>query len=240
MVKTPVLIVASLVLLGAGAAAAQSMLAGPSPGLSVGGGSVVAQTSPTTTTTTPSTVGPSTGTPGTAGTTGTTTGTTAAPTTGTTTTGAPTTGTTTGTTANGTVTAATPGALAIDQVVAITRSVSPGAPVTVFTVPAGRQLVITDLLVTNPGAAAACGAQVGTSGTATTGTGTPATGATASDSGTGVLCVPAQTSLNLGLTTGLEFGAGQSVVLGNAVSTTETATPATLHYHLRGFLMSAS
>lgn len=234
VLKTPALIVASLVLLGAGAAAAQSILAGPSPGLSVSGGSVVAQTSPTTTTTTPSAVGPSTGTPGTAGTTGPTT----APTTGATTTGTATTGTTpTGTAANGSVTTATGGALAVDQVVAITRSVAPGTPVTVFTVPAGQQLVITDLLVTNPGTTPACGAQVGASGTATNGT--PAAGATG-ESGTGVLCVPAQTSLNVGLTTGLEFDAGQSVVLGNAVSTTETATPATLHYHLRGFLMSAS
>jgi hypothetical protein len=237
VLKTPTLIVASLVLLGAGAAAAQSILAGPSPGLSVSGGSVVAQTSPTTTTTTPSTVGPSTGTPGTAGTTG-TTGTTTAPTTGATTTGTATTDTTpTGTAANGSVTTATGGALAVDQVVAITRSVAPGTPVTVFTVPAGQQLVITDLLVTNPGTTPACGAQVGASGTATNGT--PAAGATG-ESGTGVLCVPAQSSLNVGLTTGLEFDAGQSVVLGNAVSTTETATPATLHYHLRGFLMSAS
>jgi hypothetical protein len=37
--------------------------------------------------------------------------------------------------------------------------------------------------------------------------------------------------LNLGLTTGLEFAAGQSVVLAN------TAT-SPLHYHLRGFLVS--
>jgi hypothetical protein len=104
--------------------------------------------------------------------------------------------------------------------------------VTAFTVPAGRQLVITDLLITNTGTAPACGAQVGANGTTTNGT--------AAEAGTGVLCVPAQTSLDLGLTTGLEFDAGQSVVLANAVSTTETGTPATLHYHLRGFLMSAS
>ena len=237
--KTPTLIVVSLVLLGAGVAAAQSMLAGPSPGLSVGGGSVVAQTSPTTTTTTPSTVGPSTGTPGTAGATGTTTGTTASPTTGTTTTGAPTTGTTTGTTANGPVTTATGAALAIDQVVSITRSVPPGTPITAFTVPAGQQLVITDLLVTNPGATAACGAQVGPSGAATAVTAVAGTTTGTAETGTGVLCVPGQTSLNLGLTTGLEFAAGQSVVLTNAIATTDTATPATLHYHLRGFLMSA-
>ncbi len=218
---TPTLIVASLVLLAAGVAAANNILAGPSAGLAVNNGSVVAQAAPSTpgTTTTPSTVGPSTGAPGTVGTTtGTTNGTT--------------TGTTNGTTTNGTVTS-TGGTLAIDQVVSITRSVAPGAPVTAFTVPAGQQLVITDVLVTNPGTAAACSAQVSASGTVTTTTGT-------SEAGTGVLCVPAQTSLDLGLTTGLEFAAGQGVVLANTTTTTEATTPATLHYHLRGFLMSAS
>lgn len=219
---TPTLIVASLVLLAAGVAAANNILAGPSAGLAVNNGSVVAQAAPSTpgTTTTPSTVGPSTGAPGTVGT---TTGTTNGTTTGT---------TTNGTTTNGTVTS-TGGTLAIDQVVSITRSVAPGAPVTAFTVPAGQQLVITDVLVTNPGTAAACSAQVSASGTVTTTTGT-------SEAGTGVLCVPAQTSLDLGLTTGLEFAAGQGVVLANTTTTTEATTPATLHYHLRGFLMSAS
>jgi hypothetical protein len=62
---------------------------------------------------------------------------------------------------------------------------------------------------------------------------------TLAESGTGLLCVPAQTSLNLGLTTGLEFAPGQSVQLGNAAPA--AATPGgPLHYHLRGFLMSAS
>lgn len=222
--KTPTLIVASLVLLAAGVAAANNILAGPSVGLAVNNGSVVAQAAPSTTdtTTTPSTGGPSTGTPGTIGTTtGTTTGTTN---------GTPTNGTPT----NGTVTTSTGGTLAVDQVVSITRSVPPGTPVTAFTVPAGQQLVITDVLVTNPGTAPVCGAQVSPSGTVTTTTGTGT-----SEAGTGLLCVPAQTSLDLGLTTGLEFAAGQGVVLANTTTTTETATPATLHYHLRGFLMSA-
>lgn len=225
---TPTLIVASLVLLAAGVAAAQSMLAGPSAGLSVNGGSVVAQTTPSTTGTTPSAAGPSTGTVGTTGALGTTAGTT----------------TPNGTSTNGTATSATSGALAIDQVVSITRSVAAGTPVNAFTVPVGQQLVITDVLVTNPGTAPACGAQVSPSGTATTATpvaGTATTTARTSEAGTGLLCVPAQTSLNLGLTTGLEFDPGQSVVLTNTISTTETTTPATtLHYHLRGFLMSAS
>jgi hypothetical protein len=226
--KTPTVIVASLVLLAAGVAAANNILAGSSAGLAVNNGSVVAQTAPSTTGTTPSTVGPSTGTPGTVGTTpGTTTGTTPGTTTG----------TTNGATTNGTVTTPTGGTLAVDQVVSITRSVAPGTPVTAFTVPAGQQLVITDVLVTNPGTAPACGAQVSPTGIlATT---TPGTGAGTSEAGTGLLCVPAQTSLDLGLTTGLEFAAGQGVVLANTTTTTETATPATLHYHLRGFLMSA-
>ena len=59
-----------------------------------------------------------------------------------------------------------------------------------------------------------------------------------SEAGTGLLCVPPQTSLNLGLTTGLEFGPGQAVVLTNASTTEAATTGTTLHYHLRGFLMS--
>jgi hypothetical protein len=229
---TPTLIIASLVLLAAGVAAAQNMLAGPSTGLSLGGGSVVAQTAPSTTGPTPSTVGPSTGTPATAGTPE-TTGPSTTGTGGTAT--APTTG----------VPATTGGAVAIDQVVSITRSVPAGAPVSAFTVPAGRQLVITDVLVTNPGTAPACSAAVSPSGaTATTTPVTPpaATATTptngTSEAGTGLLCVPPQTSLNLGLTTGLEFGPGQAVVLTNASTTEAATTGTTLHYHLRGFLMS--
>jgi hypothetical protein len=71
------------------------------------------------------------------------------------------------------------------------------------------------------------------------------------ESGTGTLCVPAQTSLSLSLTTGLEFAGGQTVMLANqpvAATTPATATTGTtaaaaaatpngpLFYHLRGFL----
>jgi hypothetical protein len=59
----------------------------------------------------------------------------------------------------------------------------------------------------------------------------------AAESGTGLLCVPPQTSLNLGLTTGLEFASGQGVQLGNTAPAAGT-TGGPLHYHLRGFLMS--
>jgi hypothetical protein len=163
----------------------------------------------------PSTVGPSTGAPAT-GTLGTT---------------APSTGATEATT--GTTNGTTTGTLAIDQVVSITRAVAAGTPVTAFTVPAGQHLVITDLLVTNTATSPACGAAVSPAEPGTpTGTG---------EAGTGLLCIPAQTSLNLGLTTGLEFAGGQSVVLANASAATEGATTGTtLHYHLRGFLMSTS
>ncbi len=106
--------------------------------------------------------------------------------------------------------------------------VDAGTPtVSAFAVPAARQLIVTDVLITNPGATPACGASIAPGGTVAV---TPASPVTAVESGTGVLCVPAQTSLNLGLTTGLEFAAGQGVVL-------TTSAGATLHYHLRGFLV---
>jgi hypothetical protein len=115
--------------------------------------------------------------------------------------------------------------MTVDQIVSLTRSVDASVPaVSAFTVPAGRLLVVTDVLVTNTGTAPACGASIS------------AGAATGSESGTGVLCVPPQASLNLGLTTGLEFGAGQNVVLANAQPT----GGGTLHYHLRGFLAAPS
>jgi hypothetical protein len=113
--------------------------------------------------------------------------------------------------------------------------------VSAFTVPAGQQLVVTDVIITNPGASPACSAGVSAAGAVTTSPLTPGTPPTTSESGTGLLCVPAQSSLSLGLTTGLEFSAGQSVQLANTPATT-TTPPATtggpLHYHLRGFLVS--
>ena len=192
-----------------------------------------------------------------------------------------TTGTTT-TGATGTPTTSSPSALAtggptIDEIVSITRSVDPAASATpAFTVPPARRLVVTDVVITNPNATPMCGAAVTPGGATTTGTattttgtatttGTPATTATSGttaatttptvvESGTGPLCVPAQTSMSLTLTTGLEFSAGQSVLLANqpvtASATTGATTGATtapttaatavgpLLYHLRGFLVS--
>jgi hypothetical protein len=252
--KNSILIVVALVLFAAGVAAASNpLLMGPSPGLAVNGTGAAQSTTTPSTTPTPTLGSSTTGTLGTTnGTLGTTTpsaGTATAlqPTpgttgTGTTGTGIPTTGTPTATGATTTTTAG----LTIDQIVAITRTVQPGAPVTAFTVPAGQQLVITDVLITNPGTTPACGAAVNPAGAVTNG---PATNATAgvtppvttiAETGTGELCVPAQTSLDLGLTTGLEFSAGQGVQLANT-ATAAPDTPAAigpLHYHLRGFLIT--
>jgi len=212
-------IVVVLALLVAGAAAAQNMLVGGSPELAVSGsvlnGSTVAQSAaPSTTSPDPSTSGTTT-TPATTG--STTNGVSA------------TTATTPGTTATAPGTTAT-----IDQIVSFTRVVEAGAPAAgVFAVPAGQRLVVTDVLITNPGAAPVCGASIsaGASATPATPTATPIASAPAIESGTGLLCVPAQSSLNVGLTTGLEFAAGQSVVLASTA-------PSPLHYHLRGFLVS--
>jgi hypothetical protein len=246
--KTPILVVAVLILFAAGVAAANGLLIGPNPGLAVGGGSAVAQnsTSTGTTTTTPTTTSPTTGTGGTVGTTAPSTGGT---TTTTTTNGTTTNGTTTnGTTTGGVTSPTTVGTTAIEQIVGITRAVPPGTPVTAFTVPAGQQLVITDLVITNPGTTPTCGAAVSPSGTTTTTNGTTTNGTTtngtttnAPESGTGLLCVPAQTSLAVGLTTGLEFDPGQGVVLTNATTAGNGApTTATLHYLLRGFLVTTT
>jgi hypothetical protein len=161
---------------------------------------------------------------------------------------------------------------AVEQIVAIARTVESGTPgVAAFTVPAHQQLVVTDVVITNPSTTPVCGASVSPSGTtasATTATTTTttaggstvtasATSTSAVESGTGTLCVPAQTSLALSLTTGLEFAGGESVQLANqplattgaaaATSTTTTTTATTtaaanvsgpLFYHLRGFLVA--
>jgi len=78
-----------------------------------------------------------------------------------------------------------------------------------------------------------------TTGVATrTTTGAVTTSAAADLASTGVLCIPAQTSLTLALTTGLEFAGGQSVLLGNQASPGGTTASGPLFYHLRGFLIS--
>ena len=200
--------------------------------------------------------------------------------------------------APGTVSLAT-----VQNIVEITRAV-PAGPVAVdaFTVPAGVTLVVTDIVVTNTGTAAACGGAVNRAGgtptlspspavtpepTAPTATTPPAvntvptttttpppttspatgvtsptaavsaTGATAATSlgtltqtdstVTGPLCVPAQTTTTLPLTTGIEFGSGQVVQLLNAPAATPLAAPvapeaapSSLAFHLRGMLITQS
>lgn len=187
----------------------------------------------------------------------------------------------------------------VQNIVEITRAV-PAGPVAVdaFTVPAGVMLVVTDIVVTNTGTAAACGGAVNrAAGTPTVSpspavapkptetTTTPpavntvpttttepatspaagvttatasvsATGATAAttlgtltqtdSTVTGPLCVPAQTTTTLPLTTGIEFGSGQVVQLLNAPPATAAAptapagAPSSLAFHLRGMLITLS
>jgi hypothetical protein len=163
---------------------------------------------------------------------------------------------------------------AVQNIVEITRAVPAGtAAVDVFTVPAGVTLVVTDVIVTNTGTAAACGGAVNRGGAAVTAptlapptTATPTasavspTGASATTTAspamatisagtltqtdstvTGPLCVPAQTTTTLPLTTGIEFASGQVVQLLNApVSAAPVAAgaPGSLAFHLRGLLIT--
>jgi hypothetical protein len=57
---------------------------------------------------------------------------------------------------------------------------------------------------------------------------------------TGPLCVPAQTTTTLPLTTGIEFAAGQAVQLLNVTDPTAPTGTATgsLGFHLRGILVT--
>lgn len=169
---------------------------------------------------------------------------------------------------------------AIERIVEVTQTVQPGAAVTGFTVPAGRRLVVTDVVVTNPSATPSCGASVAAgaappAGDAANGaadgaadgavngadagqvdgavngpvagavngatTGTANGSANGSLGSTGLLCVPAQTSLVLALATGLEFGGGQAVLLANQPPATPASpsTPGPLAYHLRGLLVTS-
>jgi hypothetical protein len=156
----------------------------------------------------------------------------------------------------------------VQNIVEITRLVPSGtSAVTAFTVPAGVVLIVTDLVVTNTGTAPTCGGAVNRTGAVTaapsaptaptppptpapTDSTTAATGSavtttvagtvTQTDSTvTGPLCVPAQTTTILPLTTGIEFAAGQSVQL---VNTPDPAAPAgaagSLGFHLRGLLVT--
>jgi hypothetical protein len=131
------------------------------------------------------------------------------------------------------------------NLVEITRLVPAGTTaVTAFTVPAGQTLIVTDVLVTNTGAAATCGAALnragGTAAAAVTGT------ITRSDSSiTPPLCVAPRTTTPLPLTTGIEFGPGQTLQLVNVLDTTTpgaaaaAATAGAIGFHLRGMLVAS-
>ena len=135
-------------------------------------------------------------------------------------------------------TTATPTVL---NVVEITHTVPAGtAPVTAFTVPAGQTLIVTDVLVTNTGASATCGGAISRAAGAAAGT------ITQTDSTvTGPLCVASRTTTALPLTTGIEFGPGQTVQLINTPDPTApvAAAPAAatggLAFHLRGMLVAS-
>ena len=93
---------------------------------------------------------------------------------------------------------------------------------------------------TGPGASAPPAAPTGTESGAATLAGT----VTQTDSTvTGPLCVPAQSTTTLPLTTGIEFGSGQVVQLLNVPAATApngTTAPAPLAFHLRGLLVPLS
>ena len=174
---------------------------------------------------------------------------------------------------------ATAGTPVVLDIVEITRLVPSGtSAVTAFTVPAGQTLIVTDALVTNTGTEATCGAAINraggtaaavTSPTATTATATTTTATTATAPGTvgvptlagtltqtdstitGPLCVAARTTTPLPLTTGIEFGPGQTVQLMNVpeattatgaaapgATATTAATAGAVGFHLRGMLVA--
>jgi hypothetical protein len=174
-------------------------------------------------------------------------------------------------------TTATPVVLNIVEITRLVPSGT--TAVSAFTVPAGQTLIVTDALITNTGTEATCGAAINRAGgtaaavttpTATTATGTtttPSTTATTSGTAsagvptlagtltqtdstiTGPLCVAARTTTPLPLTTGIEFGPGQTVQLMNvpdattatgtaATGTAATATAGAVGFHLRGMLVA--
>ena len=174
-------------------------------------------------------------------------------------------------------TTATPVVLNIVEITRLVPSGT--AAVSAFTVPVGQTLIVTDALITNTGTEATCGAAInragGTAAAVTTATATTATGTTttpsttATTSGTasagvptlagtltrtdstitGPLCVAARTTTPVPLTTGIEFGPGQTVQLMNvpdattatgtaATGTAATATAGAVGFHLRGMLVA--
>ena len=104
-------------------------------------------------------------------------------------------------------------------IIEVTQAVPAGGNATVgFTPPAGTQLVVSDMLVTNPNTTVACGIDVARGGTALT----------------GGICVAAQSTLQFGFTTPITFSETTPVQLVNASAATEP-----VRVHLRGVLRPA-
>ena len=123
--------------------------------------------------------------------------------------GAQTTPTTTTTPNSSTLSATAP---AVEQIVAIAQTVEPGAAgVTAFTVPAGRQLVITDVVITNPSTTPICGAAISPRGATTS---PPTTSTLNSTTSTMRPITPLTTPST----------AGSTVTTPTATTTTSTAT----------------
>lgn len=112
---------------------------------------------------------------------------------------------------------APPATPAISDIVEVTRTVAASATAVAYTPVAGATLVITDIVLTNPNTAPACGIEIRRAGTSVT----------------GALCVPPQTSLQIGLMTGIEFAGGTAVELASGA---DAGGPVTVH--LRGFLVT--
>jgi collagen type VII alpha len=114
-------------------------------------------------------------------------------------------------------TVGTPTIPTVQNVVEITRAVPAGTTgVDAFTVPAGVTLVVTDILVTNTGTAAACGGAVNrTGGTAITPTATTSTGTSGTSTATGTTGTPTATPTT---------GATAPITTEGATGTSSTST----------------
>jgi len=98
----------------------------------------------------------------------------------------------------------------------IANSVGNLTDIDVFTVPAGQNLVITDIIVSNTNTSSSCCARI-------------FTGPSTLAERTGFITVPAGGSVSVNFVTGIAFSAGQIVTVRNG----DSAGP--LHFTLRGF-----
>jgi hypothetical protein len=151
--------------------------------------------------------------------------------------GAQTTPTMATTTATTTTNASTPSTLAagavapVEQIVSLARTVEPGAgSVTAFTVPAGHQLVVTDVLITNPSATPVCGAAVSPGGTPTSATtGTTLTGTTTGTVGSSAAATtPSTATSDTGSITSTGATTTTTTPGGSTVTTPATASTTTV------------